>query len=108
MRIKLGATARNELRHLSPVVKKSIRQALDQLEKHGLDATELDLRRLSVDNGAAVYRLRVGSWRIVFVLGQSTVEVVRVFPRSEGYAWMERPEKSKAQGKAHSLGIPME
>ena len=90
MRVLLGTRARAEVRHLPPAVKAEVRRSLGFLEADGLDAA-LDLRRLSTDLGAPVYRIRVGSWRIVFLLRAQGAEVMRVFPRKEGYAWMDRP-----------------
>lgn len=38
----------------------------------------------------AVHRLKVGGWRVAYLVHGNVVEVVRIFPRDEGYAWMER------------------
>lgn len=81
--------ARIEIRSLPPATKRQVRTALDTLARDGLEAA-VDLRRLSTDAGTPVYRVRVGTWRIVFMLDGDAAQVLRVFPRREGYAWMER------------------
>lgn len=88
MRVRFGSQARTEFRSLPPGPKAQLREALALLERNGL-AAAIDLRRLSVDGGPPVYRIRIGDWRIVFVL-EEDARVVRVFPRREGYAWLER------------------
>lgn len=89
MHVRFGSQARREIRSIPPGPKAELRAALTRLEQEGLAAT-IDLRRLSTDLGAPVYRIRVGGWRLVFVLEGDVAQVVRVFPRREGYAWLER------------------
>lgn len=50
----------------------------------------LDVKRLDLpDREAPVYRLRVGDWRVVYLVAGTDVLVVRIFHRSEGYQWLE-------------------
>lgn len=36
-----------------------------------------------------LYRLRVGDWRAAYFAEEDGVVVVRVFHRSDGYAWLD-------------------
>lgn len=53
---------------------------------HGVDVKELRLPQGS----PRTFRARIGVWRIVFVVREKEVIVLRIFPRSEGYRWMEK------------------
>jgi hypothetical protein len=65
----------------------------------------LDVKRLDMDRGLAVYRLKVGAWRAAFLVGRDHVRVVRVFHRSEGYAFLaEMGRLSSAVGEDITWG----
>jgi mRNA-degrading endonuclease RelE of RelBE toxin-antitoxin system len=49
----------------------------------------LDIKRLRTGEDSW-FRLRVGDWRAVYRLQPASVDVLRVFHRSEGYEWIER------------------
>ena len=76
------------LKHRAPQPRKRLRTALRLLaeDPSGL-AHDLDVRRLDVDAGQPMYRLRIGDWRIAFTVDKDLV-VLRVFHRSEGYGWL--------------------
>lgn len=80
------------MRSLPPETKRRIKRAILSLPEDPLgDEGKLEVKRLSghVDE-EPIYRVRVGTWRIVYRIVESRIEVVRVFPRSEGYGWMDR------------------
>jgi ParE-like toxin of type II ParDE toxin-antitoxin system len=76
----------------APGPKKRLREALRALASDasgtqaGLDVKELDRDHKE----PRVYRLRLGDWRVAFVVRGHEVLVIRIFPRHEGYGWMER------------------
>ncbi len=76
------------LKAVEPTVRRRLRHALRLLAKDpGGLSSKLDVKRLDVDAGQPMYRLRVGEWRIAFTV-DSAVVVLRIFHRSEGYGWL--------------------
>lgn len=73
---------------MASLARRRLKAALRLLAKDpsGL-STSLDVRRLDLDDGTAMYRLRVGDWRAVFTIDQDLV-VLRIFHRSDGYGWL--------------------
>lgn len=76
------------LRQLAPEPRRKLKAALRLLAKDpsGM-AEELDVKRLDAEPGPAMYRLRIGDWRIAFTLDEAIV-VLRIFHREEGYGWL--------------------
>lgn len=72
--------------------KRRVKEVLRQLGDdptgvaHGVDVKELR----PTEAIPRAFRVRIGDWRVVFVLTPREVIVIRIFPRSEGYRWMER------------------
>lgn len=76
------------LRRMPPAVKKRVKAALRLLAADPTGTSNrLDVKRLDVDPGQAMYRLRVGEWRAAFTV-DSAIVVLRIFHRSEGYGWL--------------------
>lgn len=75
---------------LPPPPKRALRAALDLLDDdpraHGLDWKRLE----TAQSSGPVYRLRVGDYRVVYVVLASETRVVGIFHRREGYRWMLR------------------
>ena len=92
-RVRLDArNAAERLASVPPPAKRRIRECLRQLAEdptgiaHGIDVKELR----PTDAFPRAFRARVGEWRIVYVVTERDIGVMRIFPRSEGYRWMER------------------
>lgn len=83
--------ATHALRRLAPTIRKQLRAALSRLEDDPFAPGDgLDLKRLELDPAKEpVFRLRVGRWRIVYVVRGIEVQVMRVMHRDEGYDWLE-------------------
>lgn len=76
---------------MPPAAKKELRRALDRLREDGPESEQLNIKALATPPGVApVYRLKVGLWRVAFRLRGQDIEVIHVFPRKDGYGWMER------------------
>lgn len=90
MKVRVSAEAADALRRLPTPVKARLKKALARLAKDpfGHEGTP-GIRKLQSRAGA-VYRLRVGAWRIVYLVDGNDVRVVKVFPREDGYGWMDR------------------
>lgn len=77
------------LRVAEPSVRRRIKAALQKLaeDPSGIRG-RLDVKRLDVDAGEPMYRMRIGEWRIAFTVDRTTLVVLRIFHRSEGYGWI--------------------
>lgn len=81
------------MRSLPPAAKRSMRAALAKLGKDPTGrSVGLDVRRLDSEGAPPVHRIKVGDWRAAFIVGKNHVRVVRIFHRSEGYAWLAEME----------------
>jgi mRNA-degrading endonuclease RelE of RelBE toxin-antitoxin system len=80
------------LRSLAPETKRRIKRAILALPDDPVgEQRRFDIKRLiGHADDRPIYRLRVGEWRVIYRIHESRIEIVRVFPRSEGYGWMER------------------
>lgn len=78
------------LSRLPPQTKQAIRAALGALARRG--PRHPDVRALASPPGQPqVYRLRVGDYRAAFQVDGHTLRVIRIFHRSQGYAWLDGP-----------------
>jgi mRNA-degrading endonuclease RelE of RelBE toxin-antitoxin system len=88
-RVTIDPPALLFLRTLAPGPKRAVRAAVDELRADARPKG-VDWKRLETDAEVLLYRLRVGDYRVVYVLLGSDIRVVRVFHRREGYHWLER------------------
>lgn len=86
--LRWSAQALAQLRHVPPASKKRLRAGLCRIAAG--DATGLDVRPLRGSHG--LLRLRVGNWRAACRQSKASVDVVRVFHRSDGYDWLDPPK----------------
>ncbi|MHB8585694.1 MAG: type II toxin-antitoxin system RelE family toxin [Thermoplasmatota archaeon] len=96
-RIRLSEEAAAAFRILAPATKKRLRAAMAQLANDpagadsGLDVAELDTEGVP----PPMYRLRSGDWRVAFQIVDRDVQVIRIFHRREGYAWIDDPDEGE-------------
>lgn len=90
MRVLLRPEAADAIRRLPTPLKARLKKAIAGLAKDpfGHEGTP-GIRKLQSKAGA-VYRLRVGAWRVAYHVVGNEVRVLRVFPREDGYGWMDR------------------
>lgn len=50
---------------------------------------KVDIKKLSGGANPAIYRLRVGDYRVIYGITGSQVKVTEIIHRSKGYAWLE-------------------
>lgn len=75
-------------RRLPPAVKRRLKNALKMLVADPTGGSNrLDIKRLDADPGPAMYRFRVGDWRLPFTIDAAVV-VLRIFHRRDGYGWL--------------------
>lgn len=79
--VTLSSRARRDLRRLDPPVRKRIAEALRQLGEDPLP-DNLDVKRI-VGAPAATYRMRVGTWRVLYEHDPSEVTIIRVVARQD-------------------------
>lgn len=92
MKVRLGSVAQADLRALPAPTRQRLKAGIGALREDpaGLKG-RLDVRRLQTSGlQSSLFRLRIGQWRIVYRFRGNDAEVIRVFHRSDGYAWMER------------------
>jgi mRNA-degrading endonuclease RelE of RelBE toxin-antitoxin system len=77
---------RDQLRLLSPQARRRLKQAAEALARGDKGP---DVRRLRGEFVRPLHRLKVGSWRLVFYRDGTVLYVIRVFPRTLGYDWLE-------------------
>jgi mRNA-degrading endonuclease RelE of RelBE toxin-antitoxin system len=79
-----------ELLRWPPAVKARLRDALRSLAKDPTGRKAgLDVKELQVPGGPRLYRCAVGGYRIAFLVQPDQLRVVRIFHRSQGYAWLD-------------------
>ena len=89
-RLKVEPSALEELRGLAPEPKRAVRAALDLLSEDPR-GRGLEWKRLETSQTAEpIFRLRVGDYRVVYVVDGPVTRVVRIFHRREGYRWLDR------------------
>lgn len=79
-----------QVQALPPGPRSAVKAALDALRRHDGDRPPgLQVKRLLHD-GSPHFRIRVGTYRIVYARSGQAHRVLKVFHRSEGYGWLER------------------
>jgi mRNA-degrading endonuclease RelE of RelBE toxin-antitoxin system len=73
---------------MAPAPKRRVKRALREIAKDPMNRSGgLDFKRLDATPGIAIFRVRVGDWRIAYTIDQDIV-VLRVFHRGDGYGWI--------------------
>lgn len=76
------------LRSMPPAPKRRVRQTLKNIAEDPMNRQGgLDFKRLDSNPGTAIFRVRVGDWRIAYTI-DSDVVVLRIFHRADGYGWV--------------------
>jgi len=82
VRVQLTARAQKDLRALQQKRRLLILQALKQMEEHPLSEAQ-GVKRLEGVSGRRIYRLRVGSYRVLCTLEEDVLTVLRVVSRQD-------------------------
>lgn len=77
-----------QLQALPPQVRRRVKPALEGL-RGPEGVKDLDVKRLIGSFTQPLRRLKLGAWRVVFYQDGNTVYILRVFPRTEGYDWLD-------------------
>jgi len=84
MIVRWTSRAIKDLKKTTREDRKKIESAIDEFADEGTG----DIRHL-VDSNPPRYRLRVGTWRVIFIHGDATadrqIDILRVLPRDKAY-----------------------
>lgn len=73
---------------MAPGPKRRVKQALREIGDDPMNRDgKLDFKRLDSNPGTAIFRVRVGDWRIAYTIDED-VAVLRIFHRRDGYGWV--------------------
>ena len=87
--VLLSETARKQLRELSPDLQDDIKDKMRELRMGPfVSGPRTDIKKLKGDK-RDYYRLRVGRYRVLYVIEGDRVLVAKVLPRSKAYEWIE-------------------
>ena len=89
MPYRLTQDAHAAVRRMPPEGRHRLRAALTAVaegRQRGIDMKRLE----PPSRRPPLYRLRIGSWRAVYRHDGDVALVLSVFPRREGYGWLER------------------
>lgn len=88
--VRLDESAALALRHAPPAVRRRLRDGLRRLQERPVPVgTRSAARRLHrEEHQRALYRLRVGDWRIIYGVEDRRVDVLQIMHRSKGYGWL--------------------
>jgi mRNA-degrading endonuclease RelE of RelBE toxin-antitoxin system len=76
------------VRSMAPTPKRRVKRTLRDIADDPMNRTgKLDFKRLDSTPGIAIFRVRVGDWRIVYTIDKDIV-VLRIFHRGDGYGWV--------------------
>jgi len=83
--ILVSRTFQKQFQKLSTAMKKRVRKGLSELEKDPLKRrAKVDIKVL-VGTDPTKRRLRVGDYRIIYIVEKRTVKIIEIFPRGRGY-----------------------
>ena len=87
--VLLSTTAAKEFKSLQKMEQNRIREKLNDLVKDPYNNSHrLDTKKLT-GTSRIYYRLRVGDYRIIYLLDEDRIKVVRITTRSDAYSWLD-------------------
>lgn len=105
MKLRLDPDAAQALRGMAPVSRRRMKEALAKASVDPAGRTVgLDVKQLAINAPWPAFRLVVGDWRAAWFIRAGTVQVLRIFHRSEGYAWLERLYPQAPTSRKGSMG----
>ena len=87
--VLLSTTAAKEFKSLQKMEQNRIREKLNDLAKDPYNnSRRLDTKKLT-GTSRIYYRLRVGDYRVIYLLDEDRIKVVRIATRSDAYSWLD-------------------
>lgn len=89
-KVVISETARRQLENLEQQDEEIIKQHLQVLEEDPFKPRPLaDIKKLKGCRNPDIYRLRVGDFRVAYVIEGNIVKIAKVFLRGKGYSWLD-------------------
>ena len=86
----ISKAALKQLELLTKDIQDRIRTALQEVKDNPFEPRpKADIKKLRKLTKHQLYRLRVGNYRIVYVVEGRDIKVAKIFPRGEGYEWLD-------------------
>jgi mRNA interferase RelE/StbE len=84
--VLLSTPAQKAFKALDGSTRDRVRKSLKRLAETGTG----DVKKLAgVKGRAALFRLRVGDFRVIFQNDPDAIRVIQIFHRGKGYDWLE-------------------
>ena len=88
--VLLSSTASKQFDYLEKQIREKIRSDLHLLEDDPFKPRpKADIKKLQKISKRQFYRLRSGNYRAVYYIEGNLVKVTKIFPRGQGYEWLE-------------------
>ena len=86
----ISKTALKQLESLNKDMQDRIRASLKEVKDNPFESRpKADIKKLRKLTKHQLYRLRVGNYRIVYAVEGDDIKVAKIFPRGEGYEWLD-------------------
>lgn len=88
--VLLSKTAVAQLTLLDSKQKRRIKSRLQELEDDPFHRRSgADIKRLITHDEPALFRLRIGDYRVIYFVADYDVRVTEIIHRSRGYKWLD-------------------
>lgn len=88
--VLISETASKQLEQLDNKTKEQIKKHLQPLKEDPFKPRPLaDIKKLKGFENPAIYRLRVGDFRIIYTVQENKIKITEIMRRGKGYAWLE-------------------
>jgi len=85
--VNLSSLATKQYKKLENKDQERIKKSLYKLSE---DFTTGDIKKLrGINNKEALFRLRVGDFRVIFYPDKESIKIIRIEKRSQDYNWLE-------------------
>lgn len=89
-KIFISKTAIKQLNSLDKKLQESLKSSIKELEKSPFEPRPgADIKKLHKLTKNDFYRLRVGSYRIIYSVEHKNINIVKIFRREKGYEWLD-------------------
>ncbi|MCK4319762.1 type II toxin-antitoxin system RelE/ParE family toxin [Candidatus Micrarchaeota archaeon] len=89
-KILISEKARKEFYSLDEIMQKRIKNSFHELKKNPFQKrSRADIKKIKGSFNPEFYRLRVGNYRLVYVVTEKEVKITSIVHREKGYNWLE-------------------
>ncbi len=87
--VLISETARRQLDSLHPDMRAQLKKKLRKLEEDPYrPRPKVDIKRLKGPK-KDYYRLRIGNYRMIYIVDGSKVKIAKILPRTKAYDWLD-------------------